>query len=201
MANELEFLGTYTLSKTFDDASDFQEQPQNPFDLRAERALSLEHQQQRFVFDALWDLPIGPDEDEPHPSTAANQSWYVRAFDHIEVAPIFTVGTGRPVNPLVGLDASRSNAFPLADRPLGLGRNSLQTGNLKEMDFRVLKYFPYGQYAHLDLVAEAFNLFNHPSVTQLNPYFGSGSVPLSGFRQPTEGLTARRVQFSIDFEF
>ena len=69
------------------------------------------------------------------------------------------------------------------------------------MDFRVLKYFPYGEYAHLDLVAEAFNLFNHPSVTQLNPYFGSGSLPLSGFGQPTEGLTARRVQFSIDLEF
>jgi hypothetical protein len=201
MANELEFLGTYTLSKTYDDASDFFEQPQNPFELRAERALSLQHQQQRFVFDALWDLPIGPDEDAPRPSPGTQQGWFVRTFDHIEVAPIFTLGAGRPVNPLVGLDASRSNAFPLADRPLGLGRNSLQTGNVEQMDFRVLKYFPYGQYAHLDVVAEAFNLFNHPSVTELNPFFGSGATPLPGFGQPIEGLTARRVEFSLDFEF
>ena len=201
MANELEFLGTYTLSKTFDDASDFFEQPQNPFDLRAEQALSLQHQQQRFVFDALWDLPIGPDEDEPQPAPGTKQSWIVRTFDHIELAPIFTLGTGRPVDPLVGLDASRSNAFPLADRPLGLGRDSLQTGNLEEADFRVLKYFPYGQYAHLDVVAEAFNLFNHPSVTQINPFFGSGAVPILGFGQPVEGLTARRIEFSLDFEF
>jgi hypothetical protein len=201
MANELEFLGTYTLSKTYDDASDFFEQPQNPFDLRAEQALSLQHQQQRFVFDALWDLPIGPDEDAPRPAPGTQQRWFVCAFDHIEVAPIFTLGTGRPVNPLVGLDASRSNAFPLADRPFGLGRNSLQTGNLEQMDFRVLKYFPYGQYAHLDVVAEAFNLFNHPSVTQLNPFVGSGATPLAGFGQPIEGLTARRVEFSLDFEF
>lgn len=131
----------------------------------------------------------------------AEQSWLVCTFDHIEVARIFTVGTGRPVNPLVGLDASRSNAFPLSDRPLDLGRNSLQKGNLEEMDFRILKYFPYGQYAHLDVVAEAFNLFNRPSATGLNPVFGSGTTPLPFFGQPIDGLTARRVEFSLDFEF
>jgi hypothetical protein len=41
-----------------DDASDFDEQPQNPFDLAAERALSRQNQQQRLVFNALWNLPI-----------------------------------------------------------------------------------------------------------------------------------------------
>jgi len=200
MANELEFLGSYTFSKTFDDASDFPEQPQNPFNLRAERALSLQNQCQRFVFDALWDLPIGPDEDDPQPAPGQT-SWFDRAFGHIEVALIFTLGTGRPVNPLVGLDASQSNAFPLADRPASFGRNSLQTGNLESLDFRVLKYFPFGEYAHLDLVAEAFNLFNHPNVAEINPYFGSGALPLPGFGAPIDGLTARRVEFSIDFEY
>jgi hypothetical protein len=64
MNKELEFSVSYTLSKTFDDASDFDEQPQNPFDLRAENAVSRQHQQQRFVFNALWDLPIGEEEDK-----------------------------------------------------------------------------------------------------------------------------------------
>jgi outer membrane receptor protein involved in Fe transport len=50
MNDELAFSVSYTLSKTFDDASDFDAQPQNPFDLSAERALSLQHQQQRLVF-------------------------------------------------------------------------------------------------------------------------------------------------------
>lgn len=59
MNEELEFSASYTLSKTFDDASDFSEQPQNPFNLRAENAVSLQHQHQRFVFNALWNLPIG----------------------------------------------------------------------------------------------------------------------------------------------
>ncbi len=201
MANELEFLGSYTFSRTVDDASDFSERPQNPFKLRAEDALSLQHQHQRFVFDALWDLPIGPDEDDPHPAGGEKPSWIDRVFGHIEVAPIFTLGTGRPVNPVVGLDISRSDAFPLADRPLGFGRNSLRTGNLESMDFRVLKYFPFGEYAHLDLVAETFNLFNHSNVAEINPYFGSGASALPGFGAAIAGLTARRVEFSIDFEY
>jgi hypothetical protein len=201
MANELEFLGSYTFSKTIDDASDFPEQPQNPFHVAAERAVSLQNQSQRFVFDALWDLPIGPDEDDAHPAADQSPGWLDDLFGHIEVAPILTLGTGRPVNPLVGLDVSRGNAFPLADRPLDFGRNALQTGDLESLDFRVLKYFPFGEYAHLDLVAEAFNLFNHPNVAEINPYFGSGALPLAGFGAPIEGLTARRVEFSFDFEY
>lgn len=57
MNEELEFLASYAVSQTFDDASDFDEQPQNPFNLRAENAVSRQHQQRRFGFNALWDLP------------------------------------------------------------------------------------------------------------------------------------------------
>ena len=64
MNDELAFSASYTVSKTFDDASDFDEQPQNPFNLSAENALSRQHQQQRFVFNALWELPIGDEEDD-----------------------------------------------------------------------------------------------------------------------------------------
>src|SRR5216683_2308702 len=39
MSDELAFSASYTLSKTFDDASDFDEQPQNPFDLRADNGV------------------------------------------------------------------------------------------------------------------------------------------------------------------
>jgi hypothetical protein len=53
MSEELEFSASYTLSRTYDDASDYDEQPQSPFDLPAERALSRQHQEHRFVFNAL----------------------------------------------------------------------------------------------------------------------------------------------------
>ncbi len=171
MNDDLAFSASYSLSKTFDDTSDFSEQPQNLYSLADERALSRQNQSQRFVFNALWELPIGDEEDKP-----ANQQesagWLTRTFRHIEVAPIFTAGSGQPVNPLTGLDANRSDAFPLSSRPLGLGRNSLQNPGTVNMDFRVLKYFPFGEFRHLDVVAEFFNLFNAANVLQLNPVFG-----------------------------
>ena len=200
MFDELAFSANYTLSRVFDDASDFDEQPQNPFDLAAERALSRQDQRHQFVFSALWELPIGDDEDSPKQS-AGTPSWPTRVFSHIELAPIVTLGSGRVVNPLTGADSNLSHSFPLSSRPLGFGRDSLQTPGLANADFRVLKYFPFGKSAHLDCVAEFFNLFNHPNVVQINPIFGSNLAPAESFGQPTEGAGARRIQFSLDYEF
>lgn len=200
LANEFEFSASYTLSKTFDDASDFNEQPQDPFNLRAERAVSLQHQQQRFVFNALWDLPIGGDENNR--GSAPKLNMLERIFGHIEAAPIFTVASGRPANPVTGLDWNRSQAFPLSARPLGFGRNSMTTPVQATLDLRVLKYFPFGSPSRrLDLVVEFFNLLNHANVTQINSVFGMNSTPLGGFMQPIAGTGARQIQFSLDFEF
>jgi hypothetical protein len=76
-----------------------------------------------------------------------------------------------------------------------LGRNSFRTPTLPNVDFRLLKYFPFGKTRHLDLVAEAFNLLNRANVAQVNPVFGSV------FLQPIMGAGARRIQFSLDYEF
>jgi outer membrane receptor for ferrienterochelin and colicin len=200
MSEELAFSASYTLSKTFDDASDFDEQPQNPFRLAAENALSRQHQQQRFVFNALWELPIG-DEKDNGASSRENAGWLTRTFSHIEVAPIFTAESGRPVNPLTGLDSNRSHAFLLSARPLDFGRNSLQTPKIVTMDLRVLKYFPFGESKRLDVVAEFFNLFNHANVAQINPVFGSNLTPIVGYGHAIKGTSARQIQFSLDFEF
>lgn len=200
MSDELEFSASYTLSKTTDNASDFYEQPQNPFDLRAENAPSLQQQQQRLVFNALWELPIGDEEDKAAGAQESG-SWLTEVFSHIELAPILTVESGRPVNPLTGLDSNLTHSFPLSARPLGFGRDSLSTPALATMDFRVLKYFPFGGVKRLDVVAELFNAFNSANVSQINPVFGSGSVPMLGFKQPIAGTGARQIQFSLDFEF
>jgi hypothetical protein len=69
------------------------------------------------------------------------------------------------------------------------------------VDFRVLKYFPVGKTAKLDVVAEAFNLLNRPNVAQVNAIFGPQSVALPSFLQPLADVGARRIQFSLDFEF
>jgi hypothetical protein len=198
MSNELEFSASYTLSKTWDDASDFNEQPMNPFNLRPEWASSLQDQRNRFVFNALWELPIG---DEDDPARPKQDNWMTRVFGHLEIAPIITVESGRPVNPLTGTDSNGSGAFPLAARPAGFGRNSLRIPMLANTDFRVLKYFPFGKTAHLDVVAEAFKLFNHSNPVQINPIFGVAALAQPSFLQPITGAGARRVLFSLDYEF
>jgi hypothetical protein len=63
------------------------------------------------------------------------------------------------------------------------------------MDFRALKFFPMGKTSKLDVVAEAFNLFNRPNVSQVNNIYGPAWL------QPISGAGSRRIQFSLDFEF
>lgn len=199
MADEFEFSASYTLSKTYDNASDFDEQPQNPFFFGPEWAVSRQHQQQRLVANTLWEVPIGDEEPGKPPS----DNWVAKVFGHIELAPIFTVESGRPVNPLTGVDTFGTHSYPLSARPSGLGRNSLRTPMLANMDFRVLKYFPlaFSKTAHLDLVAEGFNLFNRANVAQINPVFGAGAIAQAGFLQPIAGAGSRQIQFSLDLEF
>jgi len=199
MSNEIELLASYTFSKTSDDASDFDEQPQNPFDLRSERALSRQDVRHRFVVNGLFDLPFG--EEEEKGAGSQRDILIGKILGHVEIAPIVTFSSGRPVNPLTGADEEHSRAFPLASRPLGLPRNTLRTPRFINFDLRVLKYFPMGERRKLDLVVEAFNLFNHPNVLGLNSFFGSGLTPISSFRMPTSFAAPRQVRFSIDFEF
>jgi hypothetical protein len=69
------------------------------------------------------------------------------------------------------------------------------------VDFRLVKFFPFGERRRLDLVGEAFNLLNHSNVTQLNNIFGATGFAQTSFMQPITGASARQIQFSLDFEF
>jgi hypothetical protein len=196
MAQEFELLASYTYSKVSDDASDFVEQPQNPFQPHAERAVSLNDQRQRFVLSALWDLPIG-DVDDPKDAAPSNNP-LIKALSNIEVAPILSIGSGQPANPLTGTDSSVAHTF--SARPLGYGRNSLLAPASVNLDLRVLKTVTIGR-GKLDIVAESFNLLNHVNVTALNHYFGNQAAPLSSFGKPTQVNIPRQFQFSLDYEF
>ncbi len=201
LSGEFELSGSYTLSKTLDDASDFDEQPQNPFELRNERAHSRQDQRHRFVVSALFDLPIGEEEESATAGKAKPAGPLEKIFAHIEMAPILTIGSGRWSNPLTGVDSNRSQAWPLSSRPLGFGRNTLKTPATALLDWRIVKYFPFGERRRLDFVTEFFNLLNRTNVTQLNPYFGTGLVPNPQFGKPVDALNRRQLQFSVDFEF
>ena len=154
----------------------------------------------RFVVSSLFDLPFG-EEEENEGGNKENADLLGTILGHIEVAPIVTLSSGRPVNPLTGADEEHGRAFRLASRPLGLARNSLHTPGFINFDLRAVKYFPFGERRWLDFVVESFNLFNHPNVTGLNRFHGSGATPLPMFAAPTQFSSPRQVRFSVDFEF
>ncbi len=196
LANEIEFAGSYTISKAIDDASDFDEQPENSYLIRAERALSSNDQRHRFVLSGTFDLPFG-DEKEGKKTSGP----IAKVFGNIEAAPILIIGSGGPINALTGFDANRSGAIPLASRPLNFGRNSLLTPTQVQFDLRVLKFFKVGERGKLDFVVESFNILNHTNVVSLNQLFGPDSSPISRFATPNKASISRRLRFSVDFEF
>ena len=198
LSHEIEWSAAYTWSHTTDTASDFDEQPQSPYALSDELADSRYDERHRFVASALFDLPIG-DEEDGKPGEAP--AWWVRALSNIELAPIVTVGSGQPLNPVVGADVTGTHPFPFSDRPLGYGRNSLRLPASATLDLRVWKFFRIKPHGKLDVVVEAFNLLNRMNVTQLNAVYGFGAVPLASFGRPIEAASARHIQFSVDFEF
>ena len=183
LAHEVEWSAAYTWSHARDSASDFDEQPQNPYALADEWADSRYDERHRLAVSALFDLPIGEEEDRK-PGEVPN-AW-VRAFSHIELAPILTVGSGHPVNVTTGGDDNRSGAFPFASRPLTVGRNSWRLPASATLDLRLLKYFNIKPHGKLDLVIEAFNVLNRTNVTQVNAVYGPLLAPLQSFGRPIE---------------
>jgi hypothetical protein len=198
LADDLEWSVAYTWSRASDSASDFDDQPQNPYALGAEWGPSRYDQRHRLVANALFDLPIGEEEDQ-RPGVMPGP--FVRAFSHIEIAPILTIASGLPANVTTGTDDSQTHAFPFTSRPVDMARNSWRLPASATLDVRILKYFDIKPHGKLDIVLEAFNLLNRTNVTQVNTVYGPSQTPLLSFGFPIEAGQARQFQISIDFEF
>lgn len=196
---QFELMAGYTYSKTIDDASFDLEQPQNPYTSAAERSLSLQDQRHRLTVSGLWVL--GPDLDDPKDQqSVASPGRFMRAVTGLEIAPIFTVASGYRANPVTGFDSNLEHIYSFAARPQSYGRNSLETAPNVDFDMRLLKMVPIWR-GHLDIVAESFNLLNHTNESLLNTIYGSEVSPQPNFGRAISATTARRVQFSLDFEY
>ncbi|MDE3103575.1 MAG: TonB-dependent receptor [Acidobacteriota bacterium] len=197
--DDLQLMVGYTYSKTIDDASYDREQPQNPYALGGERAPSLQDQRHRLTLSGLWLL--GPDLGDPADAAKnANPGRLMKALYGFEFAPILHLAPGFRANPLTGTDSNREHIYPFAARPIGYGRNALVAPLQVEAELRVLKMVAL-RGGHLDIVAESFNLPNHRNVTALNPTFGGGATAQPGFATPMAAGDARKVQFSLDYEY
>jgi hypothetical protein len=198
-SEEFQLMAGYTFSRTIDDASYDAEQPQNPYALEDERALSLQDERHRFVLSGLWVL--GPDLDDPQDAAKEGSgNRFLKALYGLEFAPILGAHSGFRANPLTGVNSNREHIYPFAARPLGIARNGLQTPPTLDVDLRILKMVPIWR-GHLDVVAESFNLLNKQNVDLINPVYGTGASPVPQFGRRIQDADPRRIQFSLDYEY
>jgi hypothetical protein len=109
--------------------------PNDPANLEAEWGRSRADERYRFVASAVLRLPA-----------------------RFTLAPIFAYGSGQPWNYRLGYD--RNGDGRNSDRPDGTPRFSEDGPNYMSFDVRLTYGLPLGSRAKVDLIAEAFNLFN-----------------------------------------
>ena len=201
-ANSFSLNAHYTLSKSIDEVTDFNSDfsAQNPLNVRLDRALSSFDQRHRAVLSGVFQ------------STARNK--ILRDF---VISPIFTAGSGRPFNLLLGFDANNDGRSQ-SDRPFDVGRNTGVGEAFYSFDTRIARRFPFKESMFLELTFEAFNLFNRTNLAGINNVVGSLSIDqrreLTTFRArgnrnaaPTDplGFTSaanpRQLQFGVRFNF
>lgn len=194
LRKELTYLVAYNLSRAHDDGSDFDEQPLDPRNPAADWAHSRQHQAQRLAASALFEIPL---ED-----AAWAPAWLKETAEDFIVAPIFSVGSGRPVNALLTTDTFRTGAFPISARPAGIERNPYFDPGTVNLDLRLMKgIWVMERRAIVQFGVEMFNLLNHSNPLRVSPYFASSAGPLANYRGPVETLNARQLQLVVQFEY
>ncbi len=149
---------SYTLSKTIDDGPNpsFVLIPQDSQNFRAERALSSDDVRNRVVLNATLSTP---------------GSW--NAFGrNFMFGLIATVQSPMRFTKFAGFDAN-GDIFGSNDRVGIEPRNSYVGDNFRSVDFRASRSFPFREKKSLDVVAEAFNLFNTTNIRFFNTVYGA----------------------------
>jgi hypothetical protein len=166
----------YTFSHTFDDGTftTFVSTPQDLYDRSRERANSNQDIRQRFITNFT--------------ATAPSDS-HLRNF---ALSSIVSLQTGRPFTLFVGFDAN-GDTNPVTDRVGDLGRNTYYGDHLYSWDLRISRYFQIRERERLDLMVDAFNLFNRPNVDEVTSVYGA-AVLCGGTTAPKNYKDAATLQ-------
>jgi hypothetical protein len=197
--------GSYTFSKAIDDAEEIfpHTRAQDMKDFRSERGVALYDQRQRFVLAGVFQ-PKGN---------------YGRMFSGWSLAPYLELGSGRPVNILLGSDnnldqetgsdrpdlvpagtagsyATRYGSFkvPASGMAGNLGRNAVTGPGYASLSFRLQRDLRLGEGWTCQLMAESFNLLNRTNVRSVNPNYQRAGEPLAAF-------DPRQIQLGVRLRF
>jgi hypothetical protein len=214
MSKSLQFRVGYTWAESIDDAQDTVRAGsaatvQNSYSPQSERALSSIDQRHRFVGAFTWD-PRPFHRDQPLLRTVFN-GW--------KFSSLLTYGSGRPVNAQIAGDAN-ADGNTGNDRLPGYKRNAFTGPDYMTTDLRLSRTVRFTEGLRLELIAEAFNLFNRDNkrlditddgfsttaanFVQTTAILGSRQYPahyrvINGFLSPTTAFAPRQVQFAVRF--
>ncbi len=156
-----QLIGSYTFSKSISENDDiaFELGPQDPTNLRADRALSS--------FDARHRLSLASIFESPYRG-GKGSAWYKRALADFYMSPIVTARSGFPFNIQTGFDVNLDTNNN--DRPVTVGRNTGIGPWSVTTDLRVGRRirFRSDKPLSLELMFDAFNLFNRANFKEVN---------------------------------
>ena len=149
---------SYTWSKSIDDGPNpsFVLIPQDSQNFRAERALSSDDVRNRLVFNGTVTTP---------------KEWNVFARN-FEAGMIATIQSPMRFTKFAGFDAN-GDIFGNNDRVGIEPRNTFVGDNFRSADFRLGRTFPFKERRSLEILAEAFNLFNTTNIRFFNTVYGA----------------------------
>ena len=180
---------SYTYSKAMDNTgSAFFFTPQDNFNLRGERGLS--DNDQRHVLALSGTLAV--------PGTVG-RSFFGKIVSGFQLNPVLRYGSALPFNILTGTD--RNNDTNNNDRPVGVGRNTGRGFSFSSFDLRLSRRVKLTESIGLEVIAEAFNLFNRANLQLPNGTWGTGTTPNATFRQPTAAADPRQLQFGLRLNY
>jgi hypothetical protein len=240
MSHGVEFLASYTFSKAIDDGqvpgtfgtfngTDVTLDPKNQ---TLENSASDLDQRHRFVGSAIWQPTFGL---ENRVTRQFVNGWTFSGIVTIASPQPVTAflssfaPPGAPDGGVTGGETSNGNIS--GGRAPQFGRNTFYgPTQIRVVDFRITRDFPiYKERVKLQLIGEAFNLFNHEVITSVNTTAfafaragtgtGANTCPASTVSNPIEGclvgqtsflaptatnsalLTARQLQISAKITF
>ena len=228
LTNGLQFQMNYTLSRAYDNGQSSvtftsNNLPFNAFDQASENGLSAFDRRQKFVTSLVYNTNF---KGGSHTSRAILNGW--------TIAPIFNAFSGARYTATVSGNVSPTNNFGIAggtqagglNGSLGssrfalLPRNFYKQPNIWYLDMRVSRRFSINEDMKIELIAEAFNVFNRTQVTGVSAGIysvdttGTAAAPrpflnfssgASGFQSVTGAdstlFRERQIQLAARFQF
>jgi hypothetical protein len=183
---------------------------QDPLDIEGDWAPGDNDVRHRFVLSGVWNLDA---------YTSSMSGWSRALLGGWSLSGIVQYQSGQPYSRVVSSDLN-NDGNNRNDRVPGFGRNTERLPSIFSVDPRLTKEITMFGGARLQLIAEAFNVFNEQNVTsERNTFYGFGTLPkknpsdptvtgflpqtnpLTGYGTPSATLGPRIIQLAAKFIF